>query len=465
MNPFTVPDLILEIASYVDAPQDLSHLTQVDRLAHHTVLPRLFRNIEVLTNSSVGLLARTIRRVRRHAALCRSLSLCTFDKGTKSLYTDLITIFNAISFQGLLVSLKWQAVPRKDQDWALPENVSTALSSVLTTLRTLDLSFISHRTVNLGYLTGVPFPHLRVLRLTLSNVYNGRDCSDIEALLDMLPKVEELALELPLYCRCRKLPLASTHPHLKRFSFDSFSLEGEDCDFLTRHPTLESLSLDTNQTFSDLIPGNSLRALSVNVERQLFRLSPAHLRITHLRLRNLNYGDLNHLTMRAFADLLAGVKDTLRCLEIDVSSSDKVIAPKIRSIIGTVPTLDELGITALRADRDGPMDLLSDVSTPASVELLNDLLSALPPASTLRALRVHVIHPLPPSWLDDPALAPLPHGLKYLGWASSSQCTNTIYVIEKKSGRNVVGRTIDRARPTDWLTEGVLGYVGEPWTA
>ncbi|KAJ7173168.1 hypothetical protein C8R46DRAFT_1082140 [Mycena filopes] len=452
MNPFTVPDLLLEIASYVDAPQDLSHLTQVGRLTHHTVLPRLFRKIEVLSNSSVGLLARTIRRVPRHAALCRSLSLCTFDKGTKSLNTDLITIFTAISLRSLLVSLKWRAVARTDQGWELSDTVWAVMLPALTSLRRLDLNF-SHPIVKLDYLTGVPFPHLRVLRLTLSKVYNGRDCSDIEALLEKLPNIEELALELPLSCRCQKLPLASTHPHLKRVSFGWFSLQGENCAFLTRHPALESLSLDTNQTFSDLMPGNSLRALSVNVERQLFRLSPAHLRITHLRLRNVNYGDLNHLTMRAFADLLAGVKDTLRSLEIDVSSSDKVIAPKIRSIIGTVPTLDELGITALRADGDGPMDLLSD------------LLSALPPASTLRALRVHVTQALPPSWLDDPTLAPLPHGLKYLGWASSSDCANTIYVIEKRSGRNVIGRTIDRAGPTDWLTQGVLGYVGEPWTA
>jgi hypothetical protein len=47
MNRMKVPELLQEIAAFVDNSRDLSAFAQVDRFAHAVVTPCIFRNIEL----------------------------------------------------------------------------------------------------------------------------------------------------------------------------------------------------------------------------------------------------------------------------------------------------------------------------------------------------------------------------------------------------------------------------------
>ncbi|KAJ7173147.1 hypothetical protein C8R46DRAFT_1082093 [Mycena filopes] len=416
MTPFTVPDVLLEIASFVGAPEDLSRLTQVDRLSHETIWPCLFRSIDIQSKSSLALLARTLRTVPHRAAMCRSLSLLTGGQIHEGLDADLLTLFGAISAHGSLEALTWTARAKGpdqlDQYWQLPQDVSTAVSSVFASLRRLDLRFSHSRGLDLDYLTLVRFHQLRVLRLDLSCIH-GRESADLQRMLNGLPDLEELALEFPTCCGCREMTLASTHPHLKRFSFTSFLLgEVDSCNFLTRHPMIESLFLQTDQPFAELRPGNTLRALSVDVESTV-ALAPPNLQIPHLRLREIHS---NALTPGVVA-ILQRAQDTLRCLEIEVF--DGSISAKVTSFLTDLPALDELGITLFGAFAENE-----------PLEILDEILTCLHRFSTVNARNA-----LPASWIGD--LAPLPLGLKYIQW--DNPVASSIYV-------------------------GILHYLGEPWT-
>jgi hypothetical protein len=126
------------------------------------------------------------------------------------------------------------------------------------------------------------------------------------------------------------MTLASMHPRLKRFAFTSCTLVGDESDFILRHPAIENLFLETEQTFQIAMTDTGLKGKCDNTHPALRALSideatlvicPTVLgpHITHLHLRELD------IDMDAdVADAVRAVGRTLRCLELelDVTSGD-----------------------------------------------------------------------------------------------------------------------------------------------
>ncbi|KAF8176370.1 hypothetical protein K438DRAFT_1846853 [Mycena galopus ATCC 62051] len=438
MNPMPIPaELLQDIAALID-PRDLSSFAQVDRFTYAVVAPYLFRCIE-LSLGSVHSLAAAFRSKPELAAACRSLS---FRSGHSVVadHMDLIGVFRAISVHGRLEILRWRSYT------SIPEDIWIPFFSVFSPLRELELYEPSTKKNFWDTLAQTCFAELQIFRIYLPSCH-GWDGACIQALLDGLPHLEELALEFPRHC-CgpRGLTLNSTHPHLKRFSFTSANLKDEN-DFLARHPGIESLFLDTDQTFRC----TDLHNLRLNVDDPSLYLSPSLVDsdITHLRLRSL-VEDVDPIV----ADVVRAARSTLRCLELDFDSDKSEAGPipgYVIALLRAAPALDEVAVLC---------DTVSERANWSS-NLLTELLTALGPATPVRAVRFECTQAVPQSRLDD--LGPLPPHLKYIGWDAGS--TSLIYVIERQGSKNLVAKILTRVPTDDWMTEGVLHFMGESWTA
>ncbi|KAJ6552976.1 hypothetical protein B0H19DRAFT_156582 [Mycena capillaripes] len=237
--------------------------------------------------------------------------------------------------------------------------------------------------------------------------------------------------------------LDSTHPLLKRFSFTSCSLF-DNCDFLARHPGIETLFLETEQSFC-IGTDSSLRAVNADEWTLVRSFDFLNSKITHLRLR-----EIDEYAESTLIEAIRAMSSTLRCLEIEVlTSDDDPLPPCITTLFGAAPALEELAIIKLSSS---PLNWISS--------LLTDLLNTLGPAAPLRALRICCNEALSPERLED--FGPLPPCLKYIGW--DVYLSSLIYVIERTGDKNSVGTTLTRSRADDWTAEGVLPFLGEPWT-
>ncbi|KAF7345718.1 hypothetical protein MVEN_01591900 [Mycena venus] len=462
VNPMHVPELLQEVAAFVDDPRDLSSFAQIDRLTHAVVTPRLFRCIE-LPLESVESLAVALRNDPGRAAACRSLSflrphilkaVTAEDTAVLDRWNvDLISVFSAIATHGQLVSLTWRSpLYRRRANVALSEDAWITISSALGSLTELDIYIPSTEKHIWAPISRVHFTQLRVFRLNLSGAH-GWDCALLQQTLDSLYLLEELALNFPLCCGPRGITLASTHPHLRRFSFISCSLV-EESDFLARHPGLESLYLETEQSFcsgTDASSPKMLRALSTDETSLDSSETLMTYPIIHLCLREIDMDD-EYIMGNWCADVVCAVARTLRCLELDLGGlHDVPISPSVAGLLSTAPALAE--VTIIRRKRlPLPPNWASN--------LLTGLLAAIAPATTLRAVRLCCEEALPEERLQD--LGPLPPRLKYIGWDVGS--TTLVYVIERRGDKNVVANTLTRLSTDDWATEGVLPFMGESWT-
>jgi len=329
---------------------------------------------------------------------------------------------------------------------SLSEDACAAMSSVLGFLQELEIYIMFEENV-WNSLTRTRFTCLRVLRLSLHNAH-GWDCQDLQIMLATLVHLEELLLEFPMCCGPRGKTLGSTHPLLKRFSFTACDLFPES-DFLGRHRGLESLFLETEQPFSSCTDASSpkmLRALSVNEYSLASSPTLLDFPITHLRLREVDEDPDSLLT-----DAIRAFGRTLRCLELDIEGLlDEPIPSHARDLISNASALDELAIIR-RRERPPPS---------WSSNLLTDLFTALGPAALVRAVRFRCDEALPQARLDD--LGPLPPRLKYIGWDVPP--TSLIYVLTRTGDKSVVANTLTRSPTGDWMTEGVLHFLGESWT-
>lgn len=160
---------------------------------------------------------------------------------------------------------------------------------------------------------------------------------------------------------------------------------------------------------------------------------------------------------------------SLRCLELDVEGADDDPLPQhaitlIQSnelvIIhsGGAPTPDwcsNLLVSPLGSLCHGALVVSSQ----------SDVLAVIDPATSLRALRFRCGGALLQERLDD--LGPLPPRLKYIGWDCCPRWTvlsTLVYVIEKRDDKNIVVDTLARPETDDWMAQGVLHFMGEPWT-
>ncbi|KAJ7468677.1 hypothetical protein FB451DRAFT_1256963 [Mycena latifolia] len=463
MNPMKVPELLREIAAFVDTPRDLSQFVQVDRFTNAVGTSCLYRYIDIPLDS-VESLALTLRNNPERAVGCRSLSFCKpyheLEGGTfmdeESLFMDLITVFDAISAHGQLATLRWRWNCRRFRGrWVgFPEEVWTAISSVLSPLRALELCFNSADKLVWRSITCARFTQLRVFRLYLPDAERW-NCDHLQTMLDTLCSLEELSLEFPLSDGPRGITLGSTYPHLKRFTFSGSALFPES-DFLVRHPMLETLLLETTQPFRVSQASTAmLRILSADEDSLIHSPAVVNSQITHLGLRDLT------LTRAMVLDTIRSVARTLRCLELEVllvhvGDVSDCIVPHIPAILAAAPALDELAIIP---------NLYAHLSN-WSTKLLADLLPTLDPTSSLRALRLGNLWqkddaPLPQVLLDD--LGPLPPRMRYIGWDVGA--ASLVYVIQRQDGKNSVSNTLTRSMITeDWTAENVLHYVGEHWT-
>jgi hypothetical protein len=287
-------------------------------------------------------------------------------------------------------------------------------------------------------------------------------------MLESLSDLEELVLQFPLCCAPSGITLGSTHPHLKRLSLTTCQLFDES-DFLARHPTIERLFLDSEQSFSGGSSPNMLWAVNID-ESSLFS-SPTVLdsQITHLRLREIAE-DMDPGLPAA----IRAVAQSLRCLELEVhgqggfkddQTEEPNVTVNITHLLRSVPALDELGIIYHKRPPLPPnwaSNLL--VSSFFFVRRYSRarqtyVLAAMDPAAPLRALRIYYNETLPQERLDD--LGPLPSRLKYIGW--DTDATSLIHVVERRGDKNAVGNTLTRLPTDDWTTQTVLGFFGESW--
>ncbi|KAF7353999.1 hypothetical protein MVEN_01086700 [Mycena venus] len=457
MNPMKIPELIQEIAAFVENARDLSQLVQVDRFTNAAATPCLFRHIDI-TLDSVESLAATLRSNPERAVGCKSLSfhkssnesaILLEARSLDQLSTDLITVFNAISAHGQLVTLRWRKNCRLHfgRYWiAFPENVWTAMSHVMIPLQELELCVNAREMHIWGSITCLCFTQLRVFRIYLPDA-GGWNCSDFQTMLDSLCDLEELSLVLSIYDGPRNITLGSTYPHLRRFSFTSNAVFPAS-DFLLRHPKLEILFLEMDQVFHWPDPSTHSALRILNIDEHTLVSSPIvmNARIIHLRFRS------SHLGSSVLLDTVRAVACTLRCLELEVYTPFEV---GYAALLDAAPALVELGIICSASYR------IPDWST----QVLCNLVSVLDPAAPLRALRLRHLRreddKLPVSFLNDlEGLDSFPPRLEYIGWDFVT--TSLIYVITKLGGKNSVSRTLTRSRiPEDWTEENVLHYLEE----
>ncbi|KAJ7620649.1 hypothetical protein DFH06DRAFT_1233951 [Mycena polygramma] len=234
MNPLTIPELLHEIAAFVQSPGDLVQLLQVNRFTNAVATPCLFRHIDI-TLDSVELLARTLRRTPRRAVGCRSL---LFHKPRRELgdgpvseaaelqlYRDLITILRTISTHGQLTTLRWRwncRLFKSSRNWVgFLEKVRKAVSSASVALRQIELCVNTTERLVWNSMTSTRFTRLRIFRLYLPDAEEW-DCAHLQLMLDSLTDLEDLSLEFPLYDDSpRGITLATMYPHLKRFFFSA----------------------------------------------------------------------------------------------------------------------------------------------------------------------------------------------------------------------------------------------------
>ncbi|KAJ7872699.1 hypothetical protein B0H13DRAFT_2553228 [Mycena leptocephala] len=441
MNRMKVPELLQEIAAFVDNSRDLSAFAQVDRSAHAVVTPCIFRNIE-LRLDFVDSLAVAFRNDPARAALCSSLSFCSrygeralIQDGDvlQKLYTDLIAVFGAVSVHRHLKTLKWNGWLFQGRVVQLSEGVGAAVSSVLGSLQEFEI-YVRAKDSIWCALTRTRFSQLRVFRLYLCDVHSW-DCAELQIMLDTLCHVEELALEFPTCCGPYGITLGSTYP----ISNDSRSPPA-NC---FRNP---NFCCDTR-----LWRASTSRLSSVN-EGSLFA-SPTLVgpgsKITHLRFR-----EIEEDRIQVLADMVRAVGRTLRCLELDVEGEEDGPIPRhATDLLSLAPALDELAIIRQRSTRRLPLNWSSN--------LLTDLLAALGLASPVCAVRLCCDEALPQSRLDD--LGPLPPRLKYIGW--DVHATSLVYEIQRQPGdKNAIANRVTRLPTSDWMAEGVLRFLGESWT-
>ncbi|KAF7371312.1 hypothetical protein MSAN_00767300 [Mycena sanguinolenta] len=537
-HPMKTPELLREIASFLENPLYLSSLSRVDRFTRAAVMPCLFKNIKVSLDS-VDSLAVALRKNASSAVSCKSLSFCerrsikpvlrdstedstsddnasqdrefaeesapidandsegsdsnnsdTEDRhlgegdsdsdwnesdsdGNESdsydsdldlshfepLCTDLTTVFNVISTHTALFRLSWWDWTYKDRDVTLREDVWKAIASVLGSLQELHMYVPNQIDKGWDALTKARYSNLRVLQLYMRDAHRA-NCTQLQSMLDALPDLEELSLRFPLCCGPYGLTFGSTHPRLRRFSLIG-NVTVPDCDFLARHPRLESIDLNTLQSFSSGdSPLKMLRALMINVDSDSLARSPA-----------LIDSQISHLYLRAIGEDMVGsvaavraIRQSLRWLEIDltIDHEDSYAIPLYATaVLGKAAALDELAIHYISL----PWSLRSTWSS----NMLSAVLDAIGTFTTLRALRIWCAQRLPQERLRD--LGRLPPRLKYIGWdyhprhsARSDPASSSVYVIEKQEGKNAVGRTLTRATTDDWMATGVLDFMGENWT-
>jgi hypothetical protein len=146
-SPLKVPELLREIAAFIQHSRSLSSLLQVDRFVHGAVTPSLFRNVEVRLDF-VDSLAEVLRNEPQHADRCTSLSFwgrhregtpVLDDSALEKLYTDIIAILSFISAHGRLASLKWRSRGYRGGQATLSEEVWRAISSVVGSLQELEI--------------------------------------------------------------------------------------------------------------------------------------------------------------------------------------------------------------------------------------------------------------------------------------------------------------------------------------
>ncbi|KAK7017817.1 hypothetical protein R3P38DRAFT_2985558 [Favolaschia claudopus] len=434
MKAIELPELLQLIAESIDDRLDLVSFCRVDHFTHSIATPILFRTIEI-PFKSISLLARVFKIDPSRAKSCKTLSIAAPYTGPgrgpditvdKQIQQDLITIFNAISRHQQLSTLIWDGYHYSCNDCLLPEEVWAAIFPVLGSLRMLQL-YIANNEKYTNPLKSITFTRLRVFRL-YSHEWDG---VLLETLLGTLQDLEELELWFHVCCEPPEgLTLQSVYPKLKRFSYTGPSLGkiASDSDFLTRHPQIETLYLDTHQPFP-LLDSNALRNL--NIDDYTICASPTlvNAAILHLRLRALDNPDDARMLSKV-KNFVSSFVPSLRCLEIEASIHRSDVRPvdAFALMVDVVSHLDELAISyRLRSSR-------------IPISAVDFLL-------------------LPQARLDN--LGPVPHHLKYLGWTTKTQ--SLVYCIGRDSegDRNFVLKTITRPVANDWTKESVLNFLGE----
>ncbi|KAK7018151.1 hypothetical protein R3P38DRAFT_3359999 [Favolaschia claudopus] len=437
MNAITLPELL------------------IDHFTHSIATPILFRTIEI-PFESISLLAQAFKIDPSRAKSCKTLSIAASYTGygrepdiavDKQIQQDLITIFNAIAMHQQLSTLIWDGYHYSCHDCLLPEEVWAAIFPVLGSLQVLQL-YIAKNEEYANPLKSITFTRLRVLRL-LSHGWNG---FMLETLLGTLQDLEALELWFHVCCGPPEgLTLQSVYPKLKRFAYTGPTLKiASDSDFLTRHPQIETLFLDTHQPFP-LLDSNALRSL--NIDEYTICASPTlvNAAISHLRLREL-YNPDNAAMLGTVKNFVSSLAPSLRCLEIEASIHGSDVRPvdAFALMENVVSHLDELAIF---------YRLRSPWIPQTAVDFLDYVLESIPPDSRIRALRLGFDDLLPHARLDN--LGPVPHQLKYLGWTTKTK--SLVYCIGRDSegDRNFVLKTITRPVTNDWTEESVLKFMGE----
>ncbi|OBZ71557.1 hypothetical protein A0H81_08505 [Grifola frondosa] len=375
---------------------------------------------------------------------------------------NMIPILKALGDQGRLKKFEWTGDGYSGKASRRLPQVWEALGANSSTLELLDVSFSKGDEDSLQTLCSTVYSSLRTLQLDLFSGY-GWDGSRLHSMIHSLHHLTSLALILPMCSTCglTSLSLSYTLPNLRSFALSSSGLPGRldeemlppTSQFLSRHPSIMSLSLDTDDDFvigDTTLP--TLRALSFHdcgdktfaglVGPRAVARPLAHLRLSGQYPRPQD---------------IQKFSPTLRCLEFGQIVSDfrEFAVPFLKEISGLLPGLRELGFSAESGWEDPP-------PKPLSADDLVTLLATIDPRDfpELRALHLSDMdgRPLPAEFLAD--FPPVPPKLEYICWDVDQK--EHFYKIERfgdKIGAVECNPPRRRTGRRVWTDESVIDHL------
>ncbi|KAK7013739.1 hypothetical protein R3P38DRAFT_3277579 [Favolaschia claudopus] len=449
-TPLQIPELLIQIGEFLDHPSLVS-LSYVDRFSYTVATPLLLRQVSIsLKSKSFPLFASAIRSNPSLPAFCKSLSFSNVQPPYSfELQENLVAILNATCVHRNLASLWLQGMLNAGVG-QLPERVWTAIAASGSSVEVLKLCM---RIVKAEWmpLTNAHFPRLRVFHLDVRYASSvGTDYAPLQHFLESLSDLEDLDIYFPVFHSAPGMPWQFRHPCLKRFSIRGGGDVGNS-NFLARNPQIQTLRVHTEQAFEPVFD-SSIHTLNLDSKFPNPWRAIIHSPIVHLCLRDVS----NYPQIQQF---IRATQSTLRCLEIQFlgHSGDRHFPDSVLGLINIPPTLDELAV--LGTWKSG----LNNAPCAFPDTMIHEILGALGPNSSLRALRVRCSKDF--SLQNHPdALGQLPPFLKYISCEVHYNTKCRLYLIDREDGKGFVSEMLRRRSPDDWAEKSVLRYFGEAWT-
>ncbi|KAK7021230.1 hypothetical protein R3P38DRAFT_1155412 [Favolaschia claudopus] len=464
-----IPEIICQIATELDDILDVSSLSRCDRFTNGAVTPVLFRHIAIPARC-LPQLAQRFMATPEVASMCRSLEIVYLQLGSDrrlkqpNLLDDsynhpcdvisqaMSTILLEIAKHGRLE--RFDCLDARVLSFVLNPRCWTALSSLGCNLKELSIAVFESELQDFEiFVESSTLPRLQTLRLNLSS----SDTTCIVKFVSQLLALQHLHLEClsPHY-----LAFVTYHPLLRTLFLDTNSrAPALPPDFLARHPTIERLYLDSCPVFCcDDTSLPNLKALAIgqqSVEGLAFlfgSFATARREIKHLRLNQMP-----SLNLPVTQNILRVTGSSLTCLEIDCCTIEeyrRLESQHIQQLPNLAPGLLELALFA----RSPQLPL---VLTWTAKDLTHAL-AVLDQPWRLQVLRFYDLGKsgsvLPDSLLHN--LGAVPPALRYIYWDVHPD--PKMYSLERIGGINsavAMSDPLPQKANVDWTCDSILDHL------